>query len=73
MRIAMSDFDVDLKARRVTYKSIVTFSYYRYPDENDWLKAKHANASNDYLFGGCHRDLEAAAKQAAVLAGMRHL
>ena len=73
MTVNTSDFTVDLAARAVRHaKSGVVVWFYEYENPREWLKADSVNIRNPHLFDGDINDLAAAAKRAALAAGMTH-
>jgi hypothetical protein len=66
-----SDFAVDLEAREVRHSSGVVISFGEYTTEADWLATDAVNLRNPDLFPGDVNELAAAAKRAALAAGMR--
>jgi hypothetical protein len=69
--ISPDDFDVDLLERRVVHrKSGIWFEFYEYADEADWLRTDSVIFRDNPRWEGDRRALAAAAKRAAISAGM---
>jgi hypothetical protein len=68
------DFDVDLAERKVIHKdSGIWFSFYEYLSEDDWRRSDSVIYHDNPEWPGDRRLLAAAAKQAALLKGMRSM
>jgi len=73
MTVNTSDFTVDLAERAVRHtRSGVVVWFYEYENPGDLLEADSVNIRNPDLFDGNINDLAAAAKRAALAAGMTH-
>lgn len=73
MTVNNNDFTVDLAERAVRHtKSGVVVWFYEYENSGNWLEADSVNIGNPDLFDGDINDLAAAAKRAALEAGMTH-
>ena len=69
--ISPDDFDVDLSERRVVHKkSGIWFEFYEYANEEDWRRTDSVIFRDNPRWEGDRRALAAAAKQAAISAGM---
>lgn len=69
--IPPDQFDVDLAERRVTHRaSGIWFSFYEYPNEDDWLKSDSVTYRDNPQWRGDRGLLAASAKNAAVVTGM---
>jgi hypothetical protein len=65
-------FDVDLFERKVVHKpSGIWFSFYEYRDEADWKRSDSVVFRDNPAWEGDRRALAAAAKAAALAAGMK--
>jgi len=70
--LSPDDFDVDLTERKVIHKeSGIWFSFYEYPDENDWKRSDNVIYRDNPEWVGDRRKLAAAAKEAAMAKGMK--
>ena len=67
----IDEFSVDLQARKVTHPCGTTWSYYEYPDRDDWDKAD-ARVTNPGLIPGSEVEYAIMAKLAAKRAGMQN-
>ncbi|HEX3882995.1 MAG TPA: hypothetical protein VHW66_10075 [Stellaceae bacterium] len=69
--ISPDEFDIDLIDRRVVHrKSGIWFEFYEYASEADWLTTDSVIFRDNPRWEGDRRALAAAAKQAAISAGM---
>ncbi len=70
----VQDFVVDLSTRTVAMREIpaCTFSFYEYVDPADWALADTCWVTNPELLPGPVSQFAAAAKRAALIAGMTH-
>ena len=69
--ISPDEFDVDLLERRVTHRpSGIWFSFYEYPNEDDWLRSDSVTYRDNSAWDGDRNVLAASAKNAAVAQGM---
>jgi hypothetical protein len=69
--ISTSDFEVNLAERRVVHKpSGMWFSFYEYTKENDWRQTDSVIFRDNPEWKGNRGELAAAAKKAAIDAGM---
>jgi len=70
-RISIADFEIDLTRRLVTHKpSKIGLSFYEYQTELDWEQSDTVTFRDNPKWPGDRRKLAAAAKVAAVAAGM---
>jgi hypothetical protein len=70
--LSPDDFDVDLTERKVVHKeSGIWFSFYEYPDEDDWQQTDSVIYRDNPEWPGDRRRLAAAAKEAAMAKGMK--
>ena len=68
----VSDFIVDLDDRNVIHKpSKILFSFYEYSNEDDWRSSESVVYRDNPDFQGDRMELAAAAKKAAIVAGMK--
>jgi len=66
------DFDVNLSERKVVHKkSGIWFSFYEYLNEQDWRRSESVIYRDNPSWVGDRMELAAAAKQAAIVKGMR--
>ncbi len=71
-KFSPDDFDVDLSERKVIHKdSGIWFSFYEYPNEDDWERTDSVIYRDNPDWVGDRRELAAAAKHAAMARGMR--
>jgi hypothetical protein len=69
--LSADDFDVDLLERRVVHRtSGIWFEFYEYATEEDWRQTDSVIFRDNPRWEGNRRALAAAAKQAAMSAGM---
>jgi hypothetical protein len=66
------DFTVDLVTREVRHKSGAAVCFREYQTEAEWRLSRVGSLICPDLFQGLHKDLLAAAKHAAIAAGMKH-
>jgi hypothetical protein len=66
------DLTVDLATRTVRHKAGAMVTFYQYPSESEWLSADVGIIQNPGLFEGSRTELLRAAKEAALIAGMKH-
>ncbi len=67
-----NEFEVDLSERRVVHKpSGMWFSFYEYPNEDDWRQSDSVIYRDNPQWSGDRMVLAHAAKEAAISNGMR--
>jgi hypothetical protein len=71
-RYLADGFDVDLDERKVLHRdSGIWFSFYEYPNEEDWEQTDSVIYRDNPDWEGDRRELAAAAKRAAMAKGMK--
>jgi hypothetical protein len=66
------DLAVDVATRTVRHKSGAIVTFYQYRSESEWLSIDVGIIQNLSLFEGSRTELLRAAKEAALIAGMKH-